>query len=69
MNNRDKFYNIFNKVNKMTLNESIDERENPIKGGVGDKSTVDQFDRDQLKAGIKVEMEHTDDPIVALDIV
>ena len=41
----------------------------PIKGGVGDKSTVDQFDRDQLKAGIKVEMEHTDDPIVALDIV
>ncbi len=69
LNSKDKFYNMFNKVNKMTLNESIEERENPIEGGVGDKSTVNDFDREQLKAGIKVEMEHTDDPIVALDIV
>ena len=70
INDKNKFYKIFNRLNGNILNESFtNERENPIKGGVGDDSKVSDFDRDQLKAGIKVEMEHTDDPIIALDIV
>lgn len=45
------------------------ERKNPIKGGIGDKLSVSDVDKNELRMGLKVEMEHTDDPDVALDIV
>ncbi len=36
----------------------LEERTNPIPGGVGDKLQPEDVDKDQLEAGIKVEMEH-----------
>jgi len=39
-----------------------------IPGGKADRFTPKDFDLDQLKKGIKVEMEHTDDPGLALEI-
>jgi hypothetical protein len=38
-----------------------------IPGGLADK-TKKKFDKDQLRKGIKVEMEHTDDPALAREI-
>lgn len=43
--------------------------EDNLPGGLGDEATTDQFDPKQVKMGIKVEMEHTDDPKVAEEIV
>lgn len=37
-------------------------------GGIGDEKIPSDFDQDQLKKGVKVELEHTDDPLVALEI-
>jgi len=39
-----------------------------LKGGLADKSRVSDFDPEQLKRGIKVEMEHTKDPKIAREI-
>lgn len=39
-----------------------------IKGGIGDKRSDSDFDPEQLKNGIKVEMEHTKDPDIAKEI-
>jgi hypothetical protein len=39
-----------------------------IKGGLADKRPDSDFDAEQLKNGIKVEMEHTDDPKIAKEI-
>lgn len=39
-----------------------------IKGGIGDKRPDSDFDTEQLKNGIKVEMEHTKDPDIAKEI-
>lgn len=39
-----------------------------IKGGIGDKRPDSDFDAEQLKSGIKVEMEHTKDPDIAKEI-
>lgn len=38
-------------------------------GGVGDKSDPKDFCKKQIAKGIKVELEHTDDESIALDIV
>lgn len=43
-------------------------RRDAIPGGLGDKATAAQFDRDQVAKGVRVEMEHTSDPRVALEI-
>lgn len=57
-------------VKKHNLNnKSINERKNPIKGGKGDKLTIDKVNPTELFMGIKVEMEHTKDRNKALDIV
>jgi len=40
-------------------------RPTPLKGGRSEGMTADQFDPEQLAAGVKVEMEHTTDPKVA----
>jgi hypothetical protein len=42
--------------------------EDKLKGGLGDKKQPSDFDVDQIKKGIAVEMEHTDDPEVAKEI-
>jgi len=39
-----------------------------LKGGLADKRKPEDFDQEQLKAGIKVEMEHTNDPDLAREI-
>jgi hypothetical protein len=39
-----------------------------VKGGLADKKTNKKYDKKQIKMGIKVEMEHTDDPIIAREI-
>lgn len=46
----------------------LQERKNPIKGGKGDKLGIDDVSPDELRMGIKVEMEHTDDRDKAIDI-
>lgn len=47
---------------------SLHERKNPIKGGKGDKLTIDDVNPTELRMGIKVEMEHTNDKDKAIDI-
>ena len=39
-----------------------------MKGGLGDDKTPSDFDLDALLKGIRVEMEHTDDIMVAMEI-
>jgi hypothetical protein len=39
-----------------------------LKGGLGDDKTPTDFDPEQISLGIKVEMEHSSDPKVALEI-
>jgi len=43
-------------------------REDKIPGGKGDKAKPEDFDPEQVAMGIKVEMEHTNDPKIALEI-
>jgi hypothetical protein len=39
-----------------------------LKGGLADKAKVKSFDEKALRAGVKVEMEHTNNPKVAREI-
>lgn len=41
---------------------------NPLVGGLADNSSPLDFDLEQLKKGIEVEKEHTNDPDIALKI-
>jgi hypothetical protein len=43
-------------------------QEDKIPGGLADKSKPEDFDKEQVEAGTKVEMEHTKDPKVAQEI-
>ena len=38
-------------------------------GGKGDEETEASFNVEQIKKGLRVEMEHTNDPLIALEIV
>ena len=40
-----------------------------LHGGIGDQKSPKDFNSDQVLKGMRVEMEHTDDPMVALSIV
>lgn len=40
-----------------------------LRGGLADAKSYTDFPLDQLERGIKVEMEHTDDPYIAIEIV
>ena len=42
--------------------------EDRIAGGLADEYNPSDFDREQIAKGIKIEMEHTDDPIIAREI-
>ena len=44
------------------------ERKDLVPGGEGDKAEVSDFDPKEVRMGVKVEMEHTDDRRVALEI-
>lgn len=48
--------------------DGLDERKDKIHGGLADKKDPSDFDSVQLKTGIKVEREHTDDPKIAEEI-
>jgi len=50
------------------MSSEVPEVGNDLEGGVGDNDTSMEYDPDQISKGIKVEMEHTNDPKVALDI-
>jgi len=39
-----------------------------LPGGIGDSTSISDVDRDELRQGIRHEMEHTDDPQVAVEI-
>ena len=45
-----------------------DEIGDQIEGGLGDDKSPLEFDPEQIKLGMKVEMEHTNDPMIALEI-
>lgn len=47
----------------------INERSNPLPNGIGDDLDIEDVDKNEYKIGMKVEMEHTDDPEIAQDIV
>ncbi len=40
-----------------------------LQGGLGDDADIGQFDPKQVSKGIEVEMEHTDNPLIAIEIV
>ena len=44
------------------------DHEDQIDGGLADKKQPEDFDAEQLEMGVKVEMEHTDDPAIAREI-
>ena len=44
------------------------EQEDQLSGGLGDDKSPNQFDPDQVAKGVKVEMEHTDNPLLAMEI-
>jgi len=39
-----------------------------IKGGKADDKSPQEFDKEQIKMGLKIEMEHTDNPMIAIEI-
>ena len=43
-------------------------KEDKIKGGLADKKKPEDFDQKELKMGIKIEMEHTNDAEKAKEI-
>ena len=47
----------------------IKEKKQKLKGGVGDKHSLEEFDPEEVKLGIKAELEHTDDKEIAKEIV
>lgn len=51
-----------------TVNINFYKGKDKIPGGIADKKSPKDFDKDSLKEGVKVEMEHTSDPKIALEI-
>lgn len=50
------------------VSEEEEDHKDNIPGGLADKNQPEDFDAEQLEMGIKVEMEHTDDPDIAREI-
>lgn len=57
------------RVKKVKLSEIDDEVSPEITNIDGNGESSSKFDRDQIRIGMKAEMEHTDDPIIALEMV
>ena len=53
---------------KIMPNLPSKEFDDKLQGGLGDDAGDQKFSADQIRKGLKVEMEHTDDPLVAMDI-
>jgi hypothetical protein len=51
------------------IEQSHEEKGEQLHGGLGDNKSPQEFDQEQVLMGLKVEMEHSDDPTVALEIV
>lgn len=49
-------------------NRSFGKREDIIPGGLADKKSPSDFDKDSLEEGVKVELEHTSDRNIAVEI-
>lgn len=59
----------FLQVKKMKLSEIfLEMHHDKLPGGVADDMQPESFNRIQLKKGMKHELEHTNDPEVALEI-
>lgn len=59
-------------TNDTEIEQLAQEKDNTgeiLKGGKGDGKLATEFDPEQIKKGLTVEMEHTDDPMVAIEIV
>jgi len=56
------------KIIKKTIAKLLRKVKDQIPGGVGDKETGEGFDEKQLEKGVEIEMEHTNDPQIALEI-
>ena len=54
---------------KQEFGIDVDEFQDQVAGGKGDLAEPSDFEVDQIKQGVEVEMEHTDDPYIALEIV
>ena len=57
--------------NDMDVEQLAKDREirgDQISGGLGDDKSPLDFNKEQIKLGMKVEMEHSDDPMIALEI-
>ncbi len=52
----------------MSIKIIIREHKDKISGGLADKAQPSDFDSEQLKKGIKIELEHTNDEDVAKEI-
>ena len=50
------------------IDKVSDEFTEQLSGGMADGKKPSEFDKEQLAAGLMVEMEHTDDPKLALEI-
>lgn len=53
---------------EFTRRRRLTYRRDRIPGGLGDTAKASDFDKETLLRGLKVELEHTDDPAVALEI-
>jgi hypothetical protein len=51
------------------LSQDQEETGNMLQGGIGDEKSPSDFDYDQVLMGLEVEKEHSDNPMVALEIV
>lgn len=51
-----------------TVNINFYKGKDKIPGGLADKKSPKDFDKEALKEGVKVEMEHTSDPKIAIEI-
>ena len=56
------------KSNNLIDWKGLDSFNNTIKGGLADFTNTSQYNPIELERGIKVEMEHTDDPMIATEI-
>ena len=73
IDNRDKLFKLCGlKPKPLNENSDIDvtssEKSDIMPGGLADDKSVVDFNSDQILKGLKVELEHTNDPRIALEI-
>lgn len=53
----------------INIDQLLKEHTDQISGGKGDKLDLSTIPKDEIEKGIDIELEHTDDPQIALDVV